>query len=229
MENIYNEALWFFSIAFIFMFTVEKSYYYSCKWKRKGTKKKNPACCLRGLSCLALLSISFNIVNGIKNAVSQPKVRVRRAASQDIDQRVKIKPFLVPSSQQGSKNNCRRRLNWGDLTWTWSLTLSGSPPSDNNVSSSKICLLVSEISQSKAFYPAAVPAYIPETALVLVAGGRIPLRSSPFLLDKHREDIKMAGRRVSYFVLHWSIPNFTQNLTLTHCPCSHSQVQINNK
>lgn len=81
---------------------------YSCSRLRKAIttavnekkKKKNPSCCLRGLSSLALLSISFNIVNGIRNAVSQHEARVRRAASEDIDQRVKIKPFLAPSSQQ---------------------------------------------------------------------------------------------------------------------------------
>lgn len=84
---------------------------YSCSRLRKAIttavnekkREKNAACCLRGLSCLALLSISFNIVNGIRNAVSQHEVRVRWAASEDIDQRVKIKPFLVPSSKQQAK------------------------------------------------------------------------------------------------------------------------------
>lgn len=215
------------SVAFIFMFTVEKSYYYSWKWiKKKGGKMPaasgaypaRPCCQYRSILSMAL----------------EMQCRSMRWEWAGLHQKILIKGwklnhFYSRLHTSGSKNNCRRRLNWGDLTWTWSLTLNGSHPSDNDVSC-KICLLLFlKPHSARHFYPAALPVYITEAALVLVAGGIIAQRSSLFLLKKHREDIMIAERQVSHVVLHWSFSNSTQMLTLTHCPCSHLQVQRDNK
>lgn len=93
----------------------------------------------------------------------------------------KLNHFYCLPHSSGSNNNCGRRLNWGDLTWTWSLTLNGSRPSDNDVSC-RICqLLFLKFHSPRLFIQLRFQPTSPELLWVWVAGGSITERSSPLL------------------------------------------------
>lgn len=165
---------------------------YSCSRLRKAIttavnekkRKKNPSCCLRGLSSLALLSIFSILSMALEMQRSSMRWEWDGLHQKILIKGWKLNHFYCLPHSSGSNNNCGRRLNWGDLTWTWSLTLNGSRPSDNDVSC-RICrLLFLKFHSPRLFIQLRFQPTSPELLWFSVAGGSITERSSPFLLRK---------------------------------------------